>query len=55
MQSHPVAAFSVSLLGIGYWYVWSVWRPRRYSYRLERKWVIQEDGVSRYAFHQVEL
>ncbi|GJJ15812.1 hypothetical protein Clacol_010090 [Clathrus columnatus] len=53
--SHPVAAFSLSLIGIGYWYIWSIWRPKRFGYRLERKWVIQDDGVSRYTFLQVPL
>ncbi|GJJ15810.1 hypothetical protein Clacol_010088 [Clathrus columnatus] len=42
-QSHPVTGFLLSLIGIEYWYIWSIWRPKRYGYRLERKWVIQDD------------
>ncbi|PBK97026.1 hypothetical protein ARMGADRAFT_724083 [Armillaria gallica] len=51
--SHAVVAFAVSLIGVGYWYVWCVWLPRKKGYRLERTWVLQEDGVSRCVFCQI--
>lgn len=54
-QSHAVVAFAVSLIGVGYWYVWCVWLPRKKGYRLERTWVLQEDGVSRCVFRQTPL
>ncbi|KAF8970051.1 APC amino acid permease [Flammula alnicola] len=53
--SHPVGGFAVSLIGVAYWYVWSVWLPKSKGYRLEREWVLQSDGVSRYAFHKVPI
>ncbi|KAK0451030.1 APC amino acid permease [Armillaria borealis] len=53
--SHAVVAFAVSLIGVGYWYVWCVWLPRKRGYRLERTWVLQEDGVSRCVFRQIPL
>ncbi|KAF9525454.1 APC amino acid permease [Crepidotus variabilis] len=51
--AHPVAGFGVSLLGALYWYFWSIWHPNRNGYRLEREWILQDDGVSRYAFKRV--
>ncbi|TFK65494.1 APC amino acid permease [Pluteus cervinus] len=50
---HPVASLSVSLVGLAYWYIWSVVLPRKYDYKLERVWVMQDDGVSRFAFRKV--
>ncbi|KAJ7751513.1 APC amino acid permease [Mycena maculata] len=44
---HAAVALSVSLVGGAYWYVWSVWLPRRRGYTLTREWVRQEDGVPR--------
>ena len=52
-KSHPVGSMMVSLIGITYWYIWSVWLPKRKGYRLEREWVIQKDGISRYVFRRV--
>ncbi|KAK7046478.1 high affinity methionine permease [Favolaschia claudopus] len=49
---HPLVALSVSLLGGAYWYIWSVWLPRRGKYMLERVWVLQEDGVPRWVFRR---
>jgi len=43
----------VSLFGISYWYVWSIWLPKKKGYTLKREWVVQEDGVSRFAFRKV--
>ncbi|KAF8523436.1 APC amino acid permease [Hysterangium stoloniferum] len=51
--SHSVGGFAVSIFGIAYWYVWSVWHPRRMGYRLERAWTLQDDGVSRFVFKKV--
>ncbi|KAF8996252.1 APC amino acid permease [Cyathus striatus] len=51
--SHPVGGFSVSLFGVAYWYYWSIWRPRKFRYTLQREWVLQDDGVSRYVFRQI--
>ncbi|KAJ6612557.1 APC amino acid permease [Mycena sp. CBHHK59/15] len=50
---HAVVALSVSLIGVAYWYVWSVWLPRRRGYALERVWVLQDDGVPRCVFRRV--
>ncbi|TFK41799.1 APC amino acid permease [Crucibulum laeve] len=51
--SHSAGAVSVSLIGGVYWYFWSIWRPKRQGYKLEREWILQDDGVSRYVFRQV--
>lgn len=53
--SHSVTAFAVSLIGYAYWYWFVVWHPQRNKYLLEREWVIQDDGVSRYAFRKVPI
>ncbi|TFK65497.1 APC amino acid permease [Pluteus cervinus] len=53
--SHPVASFVVPFLGVAYWYIWFIVLPRRRGYKLERVWVLQDDGVSRYAFRKVPL
>ncbi|KAJ7459976.1 APC amino acid permease [Mycena galericulata] len=52
---HAVVALSVSLIGVAYWYVWSVWLPRRGGYVLERAWVRQEDGVPRWVFRRTPV
>jgi len=51
--SHSVGGFVVSLFGALYWYVWGVWLPKSKGYKLEREWVLQNDGISRYAFRKV--
>ncbi|KAF9074561.1 APC amino acid permease [Rhodocollybia butyracea] len=51
--SHVLVAFSVSAVGIGYWFIWIKWLPRKKGYRLVREWVLQEDGVSRYVYQKV--
>lgn len=43
-------AYAISIIGIGYWYAWSVWLPRRGGYALRREWVVQKDGVGRGVF-----
>ncbi|CAA7268868.1 unnamed protein product [Cyclocybe aegerita] len=53
--SHSVGGFAVSMFGVAYWYIWTIWRPRRGGYTLEREWVLQGDGVSRYAFRKVPV
>ncbi|KAF8629372.1 hypothetical protein AX17_005668 [Amanita inopinata Kibby_2008] len=53
--SHVVAGFMVSLVGYVYWYWFAVWQPRRKGYQLEREWVLQDDGISRYAFQRVPI
>ncbi|KAG6887445.1 hypothetical protein C0995_015235 [Termitomyces sp. Mi166 len=50
---HVFVAYLVSLIGMGYWYARCVWIPRRKGYRLERQWVLQEDGVPRFVFEEV--
>ncbi|KAF8655580.1 hypothetical protein AX16_003001 [Volvariella volvacea WC 439] len=52
--SHPVASISLSSFGIVYWYIWCVVLPKRKGYTLEREWVLQDDGVSRYVFRKVK-
>jgi len=51
--SHSLGTFMVSLIGIAYWYIWSIWLPKRKGYRLQREWVIQKDSISRYTFRRV--
>ncbi|KAJ7600512.1 APC amino acid permease [Mycena floridula] len=53
--SHAVASIGASLLGVIYWYIWSIWLPRRKGYKLERDSVLQDDGVSRYVFRHVPI
>ncbi|KAF9479857.1 APC amino acid permease [Pholiota conissans] len=53
--SHSVGGFAVSFFGLAYWYIWAIWRPKAKGYRLEREWVLQSDGVSRFAFRKVSL
>ncbi|PPR05490.1 hypothetical protein CVT26_009057 [Gymnopilus dilepis] len=53
--AHSAGGLCLSLLGVCYWYVWSVWLPQKKGYRLERRWVLQDDGVSRYAFYKVPV
>lgn len=55
LQSHILVAFSVSLLGIGYWYFWVKWLPRKKRYRLVREWFKQDDGVSRWVYRKVPV
>jgi hypothetical protein len=52
-QAHPVGGFAVSIIGIAYWYIWSVWLPRKKGYRLEREVVVMSDGVSKARFRKV--
>ncbi|KAF8193218.1 APC amino acid permease [Mycena galopus ATCC 62051] len=49
---HAIVALAVSLLGGAYWYVWCVWLPRKKRYTLERVWMLQDDGVSRWVFRR---
>jgi len=52
---HVAVSWGVSIIGVSYWLVWCVWLPGRNGYRLERRWVVQDDGVSRYVFQKVPL
>ena len=52
-QSHSIGSFIVVFLGITYWYIWGTWLPERKGYRLQREWVNDEDGISRYIFRRV--
>ena len=54
-QSHSIGSVIVAILGITYWYIWGTWLPRRKEYRLQREWVKEEDGISRYVFRRVPL
>lgn len=53
-QLHVFVAYVVSIIGVAYWYVRCIWLPKRNGYTLERKWALQDDGVSRYVLHHVE-
>jgi hypothetical protein len=53
LQSHAVGSVIVTFLGITYWYIWGTWLPKRKEYRLQREWVNEEDGISRYVFRRV--
>ncbi|KAJ6576031.1 APC amino acid permease [Mycena vulgaris] len=52
---HVVVTLAVSQLGVAYWYVWSVWLPKRNGYALKREWTLQDDGVSRFVFVKVPV
>ena len=52
-QLHVFVAYLVSLTGVVYWYTWCIWLPKRKGYKLQRDWVLQADGVSRYVFRAV--
>ncbi|KAF9558568.1 APC amino acid permease [Agrocybe pediades] len=53
--AHSAGGLVLALFGLTYWYFWSKWLPEKRGYRLQRRWVLQEDGVSRYAFHKVPV
>ncbi|KAF8908554.1 APC amino acid permease [Gymnopilus junonius] len=53
--AHSAGGLALSLAGALYWYIWSVWLPKKKGYRLERRWVLQDDGVPRYAFYRVPV
>ncbi|PPR03657.1 hypothetical protein CVT24_007771 [Panaeolus cyanescens] len=53
--AHPVGGFAISLFGVAYWYLWSVWLPKKNGYKLQRKWVLQDDGVSRSVFKKIPV
>ncbi|KAF5336486.1 hypothetical protein D9611_006685 [Ephemerocybe angulata] len=50
--AHPVGGFGVSLFGIAYWYIWSIWLPRKRGYVLEREVVVMDDGVTKTTFRK---
>lgn len=52
---YPLVTLLASQLGVAYWYIWSVWLPRRRGYALKREWTLQDDGVSRYVFIKVPV
>jgi len=53
--SHAIVAWLMSFLGVAYWYYQFMWIPRKYGYRLEKKWIIEKDGSSRSIFHKVPI
>ncbi|KIM74112.1 hypothetical protein PILCRDRAFT_801430 [Piloderma croceum F 1598] len=53
--SHVAVAYIISLFGLAYWYAWCVWLPRRGGYRLRRRWMLQEDGLSRSVFQKTSI
>lgn len=53
VQAHVVVAYAISIFGIAYWYVWSIWLPRRGGYALRRRWIVQADGIGRRVFIKV--
>ena len=53
LQSHSIGSVIVTFLGITYWYIWGTWLPKRKEYRLQREWINEEDGISRYVFRRV--
>ena len=53
LQSHSIGSVIVTFLGVSYWYIWSTWLPKRKEYRLQREWINEEDGISRYVFRRV--
>ena len=54
LQLHVVVSLGVFALGALYWLVWTVLLPKYGSYRLERLWVLQSDGVPRAVFVKVK-
>ncbi|KAF5387547.1 hypothetical protein D9757_006562 [Collybiopsis confluens] len=53
--SHAIVAFSVSAIGIAYWFFWVKWLPMKKGYRLVRESVLQVDGVSRWIYRKVPI
>ncbi|PPQ94410.1 hypothetical protein CVT25_002498 [Psilocybe cyanescens] len=53
--SHSAGGLALSLFGFIYWYIWGIWLPKSKGYHLERKWALQDDGVSRYVFHKLPV
>ncbi|KAI9065624.1 amino acid transporter [Trametes sanguinea] len=51
---HVLVAWSISLGGIAYWFVWCVWLPRRGGYTLVREWVRDDDGTTRRVVRRVK-
>ncbi|KIY72206.1 APC amino acid permease [Cylindrobasidium torrendii FP15055 ss-10] len=51
--AHALTACGVSLVGTFYWFVWSRVLPNWKGYRLERHWVVGEDGVGRNIFQRI--
>ncbi|KAK6992681.1 high affinity methionine permease [Favolaschia claudopus] len=51
--THVLVTIAASQLGVLYWWIWSIWLPRRNGYTLKREWEVQEDGVSRFVFVKV--
>ncbi|KLO05675.1 APC amino acid permease [Schizopora paradoxa] len=49
-----VATFGVAGLGTAYWYLYWIYLPARGGYKLEKVFVLQEDGVSRNVFIKVK-
>lgn len=54
VQAHVVVAYAISIIGIAYWYIWSIWLPRRGGYALRRQWIVQADGIGRRVFIKVD-
>ncbi|KAI0336783.1 amino acid transporter [Cubamyces sp. BRFM 1775] len=52
---HVLVAWSISLGGVVYWYVWCVWLPRRGGYTLVREWVRDDDGTTRRVVRKVKV
>ncbi|CAL1709012.1 unnamed protein product [Somion occarium] len=52
---HVLVAFSISLVGILYWYIRFVWLPSGGKYRLVRRQVVQEDGITRTVVKRLAL
>ncbi|KAJ7488271.1 APC amino acid permease [Mycena latifolia] len=52
---YVIVTFAASQFGVAYWYIWSVWLPKRKGYALKREWEIQDDGVSRFVFVKVPV
>ncbi|KIY63423.1 APC amino acid permease [Cylindrobasidium torrendii FP15055 ss-10] len=51
--AHALAGCLLSIIGVIYWYLWSRIMPSLGKYRLERDWVVGEDGVGRNVFKRV--
>lgn len=52
-QLHVFTGFSISQIGLLYWYVCFRWLPRRGGYKNVRELAVQEDGVSRNVIQKV--
>ncbi|KAH8829246.1 APC amino acid permease, partial [Flagelloscypha sp. PMI_526] len=54
--SHVIVSMALSLIGLCYWYIQVVWKPKRGQYRLTREYTkVDSTGETRYIFRKIPL